>query len=926
MKNITSVTFFLAFLFLPHILFSQNTITGNVKDPFGNPLFGANVLIQGTTEGTTTDQYGDFSIQTSQSLPLNIDISFIGYETLVYTVYDLNAIEINLKPGNEFDEIIVSASRKAEKLQEAPAAVSVISARQLSQSGGSISPLRALINTPGVDLQQQTGQRINIALRGGSSVFSTNVFPLLDYRSLISPGLEYFDSQNSPLNTIDLERIEVVLGPGSALYGPDVTTGVIHFISKDPFKYAGTTTELVYGERNTFKAAMRHAGHNKKETFGYKVNFRYGSGKDFTLNPDDPEDKKILDTFKTSINRSQINSDGNVDTDATGIKLFDVPQTQKEDYWASAANASLYFRPKNGMEIVTAGGWNGGNAIFYNDLGEGQVHGNEYWAQTRFNYKGWFAQTYYIKNDGGNDKNPTYLNRTGIIVPLKRGHYEAQLQYNFDFKSFLNSEWTVGIDYRNATAETQNHVYGRHENEDDYTIFGGYTQGKFKLDPKLDLFLSGRYDGYNFTSEKTFSPRAAFVYKLTPEHNFRLTYNKAANPIPASDIYFDLPIQTEAGILDVWVLGTKNPYTFASNQEIDWLIPGVPNTPYAAGFPLAAAFQAVTGEVLVGLQALAQDPRYASLAPLLPLVEGVIQNSVPNGFAPVVSQDTEGQPLMAQGGRGNLISSLTSYELGYKGSIGNRFAFGFNIFHLRQTGGAGFQQITPNISISSLSPELAQGVLDNALPQLNQGLQSLGFDPATAGATAALIGQQLDLAYQQAGQIFLNSLSEAGLPFHGVLPIEESPSGEAAKLIFGYLTRDQDRVTQDWGAEINTKLALTESWIVNANYSYFNLPKGEAGDLNFPQNKIRFGMQYLPQTKLSGSINYQYDQAYTSNNANYPGKIDAKSLFDATLGYQVSEGSKFELSATNLFNNEFRALPGFPKIGRTITARIVAEF
>ncbi len=85
-------------------------------------------------------------------------------------------------------------------------------------------------------------------------------------------------------------------------------------------------------------------------------------------------------------------------------------------------------------------------------------------------------------------------------------------------------------------------------------------------------------------------------------------------------------------------------------------------------------------------------------------------------------------------------------------------------------------------------------------------------------------------------------------------------------------------------------------------------------------------MQYLPQTKLSGSINYQYDQAYTSNNANYPGKIDAKSLFDATLGYQVSEGSKFELSATNLFNNEFRALPGFPKIGRTITARIVAEF
>ena len=79
-----------------------------------------------------------------------------------------------------------------------------------------------------------------------------------------------------------------------------------------------------------------------------------------------------------------------------------------------------------------------GSAIFYNDLGEGQVFSNEYWGQTRFNYKGWFAQTYYIKNDGGNDDNPTYLNRTGIIVPLERSHFEAQVQYNFNWKKFFN--------------------------------------------------------------------------------------------------------------------------------------------------------------------------------------------------------------------------------------------------------------------------------------------------------------------------------------------------------------------------------------------------------------------------------------------------------------------------------------------------------
>ena len=93
---------------------------------------------------------------------------------------------------------------------------------------------------------------------------------MLDYRSLISPGLEFFDSQNSPINNIDLERIEVVLGPGSALYGPDVTSGVVHFISKSPFRHPGTTVEMIFGERRINKTAIRHAGHNAKKPLDIK--------------------------------------------------------------------------------------------------------------------------------------------------------------------------------------------------------------------------------------------------------------------------------------------------------------------------------------------------------------------------------------------------------------------------------------------------------------------------------------------------------------------------------------------------------------------------------------------------------------------------------------------------------------------------------
>ena len=551
---------------------------------------------------------------------------------------------ITLAVENSFDEVIISASRRAKKLQEAPSAVSVITAKQVTESGGSLSPLRALINTPGVELQQQTGQRVNIALRGSSGVFSTSVFPMLDYRSLISPGLEFFDSQNSPINQIDVERVEVVLGPSSALYGPDVTSGVVHFISKDPFKHPGTTAELIYGERNTFKVAVRHGGHNTNETFGYKINARYGSGNDFTLDPDDPEDQAVLSNLRTAISRASITNTGNVNTDESGTKLFDITQTQIPGYWSAAANASLYFRPKNGMEVVTAGGWNAGKAIFYNDLGEVQAYGNEYWGQARFKYKGWFAQTYYIKNDGGDDSNPNYLNRTGLIVPLERSHYEAQIQYNFNVPTLSNSEWTVGLDYRDAKADTENHVYGRNEDNDDYTLYGAYAQAKFKLEPKLDLFLAGRYDGYNFTSEKTFSPRAALVFKPSTYHDLRFSFNQAANPLPASDLYFDLPIQTVPGVFDVWITGAVNPYTFGSNPQIDWLIPDVPNTPVAAGFPLAAAYAAVTGSVLEGLTAIAATN--PSLAQLLPIVSGVLQDptSAPAGFSPVVTTDTNGVP------------------------------------------------------------------------------------------------------------------------------------------------------------------------------------------------------------------------------------------------------------------------------------------
>ena len=67
-------------------------------------------------------------------------------------------------------------------------------------------------------IQQQSAGRINIQLRGDGGLFGSASFPMLDYRPLVGAGTGTFDALNTPLNNIDIERIEVVRGPGSAEY------------------------------------------------------------------------------------------------------------------------------------------------------------------------------------------------------------------------------------------------------------------------------------------------------------------------------------------------------------------------------------------------------------------------------------------------------------------------------------------------------------------------------------------------------------------------------------------------------------------------------------------------------------------------------------------------------------------------------------
>ena len=245
---------------IPAIAFAQTKISGKITDTDGGILAGANVIIQGTAIGTFSDDIGNFQLETDKAPPFTLQISYAGFTSITIDINNSNVtgLVIALEEGVFLSDIIVSASRKREKIQEAPASVSVLSPSQLKVSPD-IDPTRTLGTMAGVTIQQQSAGRINIEMRGANENFGTSVFPILDYRNLIAAGIGTFNSANVGISSIDIDRIEVVRGPGSALYGAGVTSGVVHYITKNPIDYPGTAIEVFGGNMNTYGFNARHA-------------------------------------------------------------------------------------------------------------------------------------------------------------------------------------------------------------------------------------------------------------------------------------------------------------------------------------------------------------------------------------------------------------------------------------------------------------------------------------------------------------------------------------------------------------------------------------------------------------------------------------------------------------------------------------------
>jgi iron complex outermembrane receptor protein len=154
---------------------------------------------------------------------------------------------------------VLSVSKKPEAVASAPAAVYVVTTDQIQRSGVTNIP-DALRLVPGVQVARLDSNSWAISIRGFNSPLSNKLLVLVDGRSIYNPvfGGTLWEAHNLMLE--DVERIEVIRGPGGSLWGANAVNGVINIITKNSRDTQGNLASVIYGNEEKGTLNARHGG------------------------------------------------------------------------------------------------------------------------------------------------------------------------------------------------------------------------------------------------------------------------------------------------------------------------------------------------------------------------------------------------------------------------------------------------------------------------------------------------------------------------------------------------------------------------------------------------------------------------------------------------------------------------------------------
>ena len=213
-------------------------LVGHVLDEAtGEHLPFVNVQIKGTNIGTVTDESGHYFLK---DLPLGrqtVIFSYVGYETLELPVTIEEAKTIELKAvirevSQKLNAVVVTANRYATKRQEVATIVNVLSP-QLFENTAGVCVADALNFQPGLRVESSCSNcgKTELRMNGLQGAYSQI---LLDSRPVFSSMAAVYGLEQVPAAMID--RVEVIRGGGSALYGANAIAGVVNIITKEPVR------------------------------------------------------------------------------------------------------------------------------------------------------------------------------------------------------------------------------------------------------------------------------------------------------------------------------------------------------------------------------------------------------------------------------------------------------------------------------------------------------------------------------------------------------------------------------------------------------------------------------------------------------------------------------------------------------------------
>ena len=567
--------FTIAFMFMLPLGLMAQTIKGKVTDTSGSALPYMNVLVKGTTTGTTTSDSGEFSI-TVKSLPTTIVVSAMGFATQEVVVSNTDFLTITVQEASEgLDEVVITGNRiKPRTILDSPVPIDNIDVAELVKSGQPTLDRMLTFKVPSFNSQNQAisdatahydpadlrglgPSRTLVLINGKRKNQSAQVY--LNR----TPGKGEVGVDLKSIPTAAIERVEVLRDGASAIYGSDAIAGVMNIILKKDVEYstftssAGLTSEQDgFNFSSDFNTAYTFGeGGFVNITLGYynqEITNRAGIASDVGGSPRDIAWLAANPTAGMTVGQPAmekkdffVNMEHPIGDDSTLYSFHGVTTRTGQSF--------AYYRAPYWRNDVAAAGFitaDPADFVGYQPTFETKINDHINALGIRFPIaEGWNADASvtYGANDVdvtvNNSVNRDYLadNGTSPRSFNPGGYAFSNIVGNFDVNTLLSKSvgLAVGMEFKQETFKAiEGNPLSYYRGGSD--SFAGikpaeagkwsrnnlalYSQLEYDVSDKLLLGIAGRYE--NFTDAgSNFSWKANGRYKLGDKGAFRASYS-----------------------------------------------------------------------------------------------------------------------------------------------------------------------------------------------------------------------------------------------------------------------------------------------------------------------------------------------------------------------------------------------------------------